>query len=307
MNKVFYLGITLLLLSYFQYFFDENSVNLTILVIAWSMFMLGVSFVCEGITHKFKGISLLKVLFMNRKNLFSYVIVSTFGAILLEAYAQWLGKLWIYPYLNTFIYFLVFVLGFALYWLMIVETYIAAKVLLDHIYKGRHYVTKPYKFERILYYVLASVGIALIMFGTVSLISDYQNYGGYSFSINEITDYKVNFLYILSTFIGVVFVLELFEYTQHKTSFIKDLLHEYPIPFYSILIAFSVTALIMETENIPHHFWIYINWPYENIKFLGLPVSMFLAWPLHYLGFLSLFRAFTKEDSQEIWRGDLIK
>ncbi len=63
----------------------------------------------------------------------------------------------------------------------------------------------------------------------------------------------------------------------------------------------------METVNTTHGFWVYINWPYQNIRFLGLPVTMLLAWPLHYLGFLSLFRSLSDDTSVEILRGDLLE
>jgi hypothetical protein len=307
MNKSFYFGLALLFLSYFQFLVPQASINLLVLITAWSLFMLGIVFISEGITLKFKNYSLLKTLFKSKRNLISYLALSTLGGILLEIYAQWLGKLWIYPYLNTHLYFLVFTLGFAMYWLMIVESYLAAKAILDKLRKGKKLVTKYYKREGYIYNYFGLFGPLLLAGATLGLYIDYSTVGTYYFSVNEILNYKVNFIFVLLAFIGLVFIFEFVEYRKRKTSFLKDLLHEYPVPLFSILFAFLVTALIMETVNTPNNFWVYLNWPYEHITFAGLPVSMLLAWPLHYLGFLSMFRAFSDENSVEIWRGDLIK
>jgi hypothetical protein len=62
----------------------------------------------------------------------------------------------------------------------------------------------------------------------------------------------------------------------------------------------------MESQNIPVGLWVYTNWPLPGANILGLPLLIFLCWPLHYIAFLSLFRALSDRESRELWRGDLI-
>ena len=139
------------------------------------------------------------------------------------------------------------------------------------------------------------------------MLRDYMQNGGYIFDISNRINYKVNFIYVVTIFLGTWFVLESIEYFRKKTSLLKDIFHRYFNHLASILIASFILAIIMETENIPLGFWIYTNWPFENIRLLHLPIMMLVAWPLHYVAFLSLFRAFTEKQSDEILRGDLIK
>ena len=147
----------------------------------------------------------------------------------------------------------------------------------------------------------------VLSFFTLLLLHDYSWQGGYQFSVASTISHKVNFSYIILIFLGVWFLAESSEYSQRKTSLLKDILHRYYIPLFAILIASFALAITWEIQNITYSFWTYLNWPLENIKFLGLPMIMFLAWPLHYIAFLSLFRAISDELSKEIWSGDTIE
>lgn len=72
----------------------------------------------------------------------------------MEGVAQWLGKLWFYPYFNTYKYAVFFILGFGFYWLMIAESYLATKAILDFSRKGERLVRNYYPFEAPFYKAL---------------------------------------------------------------------------------------------------------------------------------------------------------
>lgn len=311
MNRNFYKGIIFLLLSYLQFLLPTELVtfrNLTILNLA---FMLGVIYICEGVILKLKNKSLLHEIRKNTKNLIAFVAISTVGGILLDGIAKWLGKLWIYPYYDVHSYLLLFIPGFAIYWLMIVESYLATKAVIDYYHKGKLIIGHSFSFEKSFYKYLGVVGLVITIISLVFIISDYYKYGGYIFDSRDIlsvTDnFQINFLYIIFLFIGLWFSLEFIEYLRKKTSLLKDIIHHYFSPLSSILIGSFLLAIIMETENVPLGYWIYTNWPLEQIRLFGLPLMIYVAWPLHYILFLSLFRAFTQKESDEIWKGDLIK
>ena len=307
MNRNFYKGIIFFLLSYLQLLLPFNFVNGKILAFFWFLFMFGIILISDGITEKIYKKSLLREIRKSKKNTILFFIISIAGGIILEGVAQWLGKLWVYPYFNAYTYSIFFIFGFGLYWLMIAESYLATKAILDYIRRGKQIVRNYYWFEPPFYKLLGLIGAILVPLSAFFMLHDYTSNGGYIFDISSHTNYKVNFIYIITIFLGTWFVLECIEYFRKKTSLLKDIFHHYFNPLAAILIASFILAIIMETENIPYGFWQYTNWPFENIQFLNLPVMMFIAWPLHYVAFLSLFRAFTEKESNEIWKGDLLK
>ena len=273
--------------------------------------MLGIIFIGEGITLKLKNKSLLNEILKNPKNLFTFISFSTFGGILLEGALKWFGKLWIYPYFNVSLYLAVFITGFAMYWLMVIESYLAIKMIIDYLHKGKQIIRRPFVFEARLYKFLGIFGLVITILTLIFIFIDYQNSNLVLFSKRDLigitANYKVNVPYFLLLFTGLWFILEFIEYSRKKTSLLKDIIHSYFSPIGAILIGSFILAVIMETENVPLGYWIYTNVPLAEIKFIGLPILLFIGWPLHYILFLSLFRVLTQKESDGIWEGDLIK
>jgi hypothetical protein len=102
-------------------------------------------------------------------------------------------------------------------------------------------------------------------------------------------------------FLGFWFILEAVEYFRKESSLLSDLLRGYVNPLIAIIVASFTLAIVMETQNDINHFWLYTNWPLADFKFLNLYGLMLLAWPLHYIFFLSLFRALSKTESKKIF------
>lgn len=304
MNQKLYSGIIFFFLSFIHLFLAKDLVTIRVLTLSWFSFMLGVAWVCDWITLRIYGTSLIGEIQRNKESRRSFFIVSAIGGFLIEGIAQWLGKLWIYPYFSVPVYFLFFTLGFSAYWLMIAESYLATKAIVDLLNSGRHSISEAFRFEKIIFILLGIIGVILIPASIFLMLRDYSP--NYIFDIARPVTYQVNFLYILSMFLGTWFLLEYIEYRRQRLSLIKDMLHNFFSPLISILIASLSLAIIMESLNVPYGYWVYTNWPFEHITFLGLPVSMLLAWPIHYIAFLSLFRAFTGRESNMVWRGDFI-
>lgn len=311
MSRKFYFGLIFFVASYLQFLLPPELVNFRNLTILNLAFMLGVIYICEEITLKLKNKSILHEIRKNTKNLIAFVVVSTAGGILLDGIAKWLGKLWIYPYWNFDMYLFLFIPGFAIYWLMIVESYLATKAIIDYCHDGRHIVGQSFGFEKYLYKFLGIAGLALITISAIFIASNWYQGDKYIADLRDVynitENFKTNFSYLMLVFLGVWFSLEFIEYSRKKTSLIKDIAHHYFSPPVSILLGSFLLAIIMETQNAPLGYWIYTNWPLQNFQLFNLPILMYLVWPLHYIFFLSLFRAFTQKESDEIWRGDLIK
>lgn len=307
MKPTFYGGIVFFFLSYLQLVIPDTYVTGRTLVVCWFFFMTGIVLMCDGVTQRLNGKSLLRQIIKRKDEAMRFFVISVAGGIMFEGVAQWLGKLWVYPYFSIYTYALVFALGFSLYWLMIVESYLATKTVIDYVRRGKRIIRNHWRLEPGLYRALGLLGFILTPLSVILILKDYSARGGYIFSISRPVDYKVNFIYVITLFLGTWFLLEYIEYARKKTSLLKDIVHEYFAPLAAILIASTVLAVVMETENGSHAFWVYTNWPLERIKVLGLPVMVFVAWPLHYVTFLSLFRAFAVRELGAIWSGDLIK
>jgi hypothetical protein len=274
-----------------------------------STFYLSLVFLSETVTLHLKNYSFIRVIIKSRLNLLSFVIVSILGAAILEMVAQWIGKLWFYPFFTNQIYFSIFPYATSIYWLVIVESYLAVKIGLDYLYKGEHRSRDTYSLiEKKLYPKLGYISLILIPPIFLLLISEYDKFGGYFFEIRRVVSININFILILLLFFSAWFILEMVEFFRKRKSLIKSITEGYYNPIIAIYIASFVTALAMESKNYYlEKYWVYANWPFQDVKFIGLPIVMLLAWPLHYIFFLSLMRSITNEDSSEIWADDNIK
>jgi hypothetical protein len=309
---VVFLGLSYaqLLLPKYENFAEAPPFLWVTLTVLSACFMLGVTFLSEGVTEAVYKKSLLRAIFKNTHTFVAYLALSMVGGVMLDGTSQWLGKLWFYPILTNVTYPFVFVFGFALYWLMVIESYLAVKALLDWAFKGRRTVRTYYGFERPLYTSLGALGVILIPIAAALMMNDYaREHGGYVFELTKAVDYKVNFGYILLMFFGTWFLFEAIEYFRKETSLLRDIFHHYFTPLLAVVLASFGTALLMETQNLfaGSGAWVYVNWPLQETTLLGLPVVMFLFWPVHYIFFLSLWRAFSDKESDEVWKGDLIK
>src|SRR6185369_13556112 len=115
----------------------------------------------------------------------------------------------------------------------------------------------------------------------------------------NVTDPKIPYIsfgYIILMFFSLFFILEFIEHKRHRTSLLKDLLHGYLNPLLAIIGSSILLGLYMELQNVPIGLWRYINWPWQNTTISSVPVLVIaIGWPLHYIFFLSLYRAIGDE------------
>lgn len=304
MDKYFWSGIVLLIISVFQIFVPEEFTSGRWITLFWAAFKIGIILIGESLTIRIQNKSLISVIIQSRRNIFGFVVASILGAIMLDGVAQWLGNLWIYPFWNHTIYAVLFVPGFALYWLTIVESYLGTKAVVENIFKGKKAPTgeEYFRYEKYFYKILGVLGPIMLIASLYSIINQYQLQGGFAIDVVSELDYNISFLYILGLFIGLFFIFEYIEYWEKKTSIMKDILHKFYPPLIAIFLTCLWLAPAMELLNLHHLYWEYVNWPFQEFQALGLPVTMLLAWPLHYIAFLSLYRVLTDKQSSEIWR-----
>lgn len=302
-------GILYVLASFSTFLFPD--IHTSTLFLA-SLFYAGVIYICEAITVALNGTSLLREVRRNGKNFASFVIVSTLGGLLLDGAGKFLAKLWVYPSWSSSFYLFIFIPGFAAYWLAITESYLATKAVLDYLEKGVRTLHRPYHYEPFLYRGLGVLGAGLISVGAGLIVNDFARQPLPLVLPDSVSifgaAFAISFWHLMLLALGVWFLLEFLEFYRKRTSLLRDIIHGYWTPLAAIVLGAAVLALLMEAQNIPAGLWRYTNWPLDGYQFLGIPAIIFLvAWPLHYILFLSLFRVLTGKESDQVWKGDVIR
>lgn len=254
-----------------------------------ALFLLGVIVLSEGVCARFGGFSLVGWALADGRRLVRLLATAAVAGLALEIGAQWLGRLWIYPYWTAWLYALVVLPGFAFYWVAIVESYLAAKAWL-----GTRLHHPPARLPRGL---LRVAGVILLIMGGILYVRWFSLHG-YAAAVNRPAPAAPPFGYCLTTLAGCWLVCE-------------SLLRPHgllgnPLPTLAAVTASVPLSLIMETQNAVHEFWRYTHWPSAPVassllgpfagpplgpfagSFACVPVSVLLAWPLQYVVFLTV-------------------
>jgi hypothetical protein len=301
-------GLLLLAFSFTPYLLETHQRTTVIIMLAYALFCFGVIDIFEFITLKLANISLKQSIYKNKKTLIKFLAVGFFGGILVDGVFQWLAKAWVYPFWNTLLYSLIFALGFAVYFLTLMESYLAFKVLFDKILKGKKFVTKPSRFDKIILKLLLFLGIPFILLGIYLLLSNYKDIG-YVFSLNEKVPLNelVNFMGVFFTFVGASFVIEYLLHRNKKVTFLQTLTHSYFSPILAVITGSFLLLVLMESQNGITLLWEYDNVIFGDIKVFFIPILGVIAWPFHYIPIIDLYALIFGDDEIHLLSGDKIE
>ena len=270
------------------------------------LFAMGVIFLGEGVSQQFGGKSLIGLARGNGWNLARFLVVGAATGLLAEIFAQWLGKLWYYPYYPTWFYWPSLVASFLFYWVMIVESYFGVKAVLDRYIKwgGRE---KPgplryYGFEHTLYMLLGAAGVGALVFGLIEIFFSYEaRGGGYTFNALGPSFYAPPLRYILLCFAGVWSIGEAVLYTRGLPSLLRSIFHGYVVPALSLAGASVLTSVIWESQNAQVNYWVYEHWPYPHLSLFHVQLSVLATWPANYVVYLIIPAAIVASWAPIIW------
>lgn len=310
MNRKTWLGLILIACSYAQVFyprrlFEEPSFRVlgyplfpaNALAFSVSLFTFGVIVFGEGVCQRFGGVSLFSFATATPQRLLRVALSAVACGLALELIAQWLGRLWIYPYWATWFYLLVVLPGFTFYWVSIVETYLAVKAVLDHRRTG-HFV------ERQAFAVpYAVVGLAFLGL-SAGLFGQWYVERGWALAVVRPVSQAPPFFYVLLAFLGGWLVAEWVQARRRSGSLLTSVLSGYWVPAVAVLVSSVSLSLVMETQNTIHHFWRYLHFPGPDVPLTGVRATVFATWPLHFVVFLMLAGVLTPELAQVFWRKD---
>jgi hypothetical protein len=219
-----------------------------------------------------------------------FFLVAAIAGLTLEIFAQWLGKLWYYAYYPTWFYWPALVPSFILYWVMIVETYMAAKALLDkYLQRGGRGEEPETDSEPYVFGLLGTVGAGLFLFGLLRALLLYKfEGGGFLFNPYTMSAYAPPLRYSVLCCVGLWLLMEAALYSRQLPSLLRSTLHGYFVPVLALVAASAVTSLVWESQNAVVHYWVYTHWPWPNLSIFGVQLSVLFTWPTHYLVYLAL-------------------
>ncbi len=247
-----------------------------------ALFAVGAIVAGEGICSALGSTSLWDIVVRDPFMLLRLLACGVAAGLVLEIVAQWLGRLWYYPWWTTWFYVLVLVPGFALYWLFIVESYLAAKAVLDAAVRRRP--------------VLRSVrlwpaGVAVLaVFAALSIRWYAQR--DFTFDVTGPTPAAPPFGYAVLAFTGVALL---------DGGLVTAVSRRYWVPFAAIVLAAAVISVAFEVPNTVHWQWAYDHFPGPVLPG-GLPLTVFLAWPLQYAVFLAVPSAILPSLAALFWQ-----
>lgn len=279
--------IAFLALAYLPNFAPRRSIDSLSLTVFWAFVANTQIILCDQVTLKLGGESLLQEATGSAKAWASFLCVGALSGLLLDGLGQWLGKLWIYPYWNEAIYAVTFVAGFCAYWLATVESYTVTLAILRRVRRWKS-VLQPRSYEPVLSRALGIAGIALTVVSVALIVLHYRQVGGYVFEVQRPLPLHAPFGYFLTAFAGVWLMLEWVQSALGYQSLIKALLGGRILPLVSLSIASVAFSLFWEGVNAGCRFWTYTNWPLPEWQLFHVPLAVFLTWPFQYVVFLSL-------------------
>ncbi len=265
-------------ISYAPYLVPRHAATLPGLTVFWSFWCSTAIILCDAAGHALGGPSLLDEITRDRRGLLSFLALGAACGFYLDGAAQWLGRLWIYPYWTLPIYAFCFIPGFCAYWLLLAESYFLALRLI------RRALPPPDSRPRLYAPAAGAAGTLLAAAGLLLAF-----HGASPFNLATPSRIHPPFAAFPLVSAGLWLVLEYAAARQRKPSLLAACRHRDWAPLLAVLAAGWLLGLFMETANAALHFWRYTNWPLQNLTLAGVPVVVLLLWPMQYIVFLGLY------------------
>ncbi|GIH02949.1 hypothetical protein Rhe02_10160 [Rhizocola hellebori] len=262
---------------------------------------LGLILFGEGVCERLGAPCLSGLVSAGPRGLVRVLVAAAAAGLAMELMAQWLGKLWVYPYWTQWFYWLVLLPGFVFYWAAIVESYLAAKAFLDWMAQPRsRALGGPPSWVAIA--LLGVAGALLLGVAGWRYLAWYSERGGYVFAVTKPLPNAPPFGYVLLAFVGAVLLAEWGLHARGLPSLIGSARRAYWMPLAAVAVSSVLVSLFVEGQNAVNRFWAYTHFPAPGFAVWGVPVTVFAAWPWQYLIFLLVASLFGPGLANLFWR-----
>lgn len=307
-NSLLIRGLIFFISAYYPFLISEERRTHFVIITSMTLFYLAIIDLSEYISFKFGKTTLKQEFYKGKDTKRKIILGGLIGGLLLDGSVQWLGKMWIYPYWSTWFYFIIFTIGFAFYFITILESYTAVKIVIDYMKKGKQKIPKRQTYEKKLFDTFAMLGAILITIGLYILISNYSQLGGYIFDMNSQTVLNENqsMIGLVILFLGMWLILEYLLYINKENSLIQTAIHGYYTPIWASYISAFILLALMESLNGPLLLWKYVNFPLEEIKVFSMPILGVIGWPFQNIALVNLYALIFNKDEDILICGDKI-
>ena len=272
-----------------------------LLAISTTLFTLGVIVTAEGVCERFDAPSLWRLATSGTWLPLRVLAAAAVAGLSMEVPAQWLARLWYYPYWTAWFYGLVVVPGFAFFWASIAESYLAVKAVLDAATTARS-GSAPGRVEPVVYHCLGVLSVVLVGGAAWGYARWYAARGGYAFAVSGPVRSAPPFGYALVAFVGLWFAAEWVLHRRGLPSLVGGALHGYRVPPVALVGSALLLSVVTESQNAVHHYWVYAHLPGGRVRPFGVPLSLYAAWPLQYVVFLMVAGLLVPDLARLFWR-----
>ena len=262
---------------------------------------IGVGFVFDFLYKCQTGKSLIAFYLSSKYRIIKITIASLIFSFSLDFFFHYLTRLWYYPHIPYWIYIPIGPAFYLFYSLVLFILYKNFKQILNRYVHGGRLSIINHVVYKVTMNILFVVGIIGVYLSTSFGLSNASTFNFPVYSTSEVSTQTIPIWFVLVILPSLYFIIEYACYLEKKETFVFDIIRKDFIPLIAILLANFTGIFLIEIINVPVQIWMFTNWPLSEVKFLTLPLLVWIAWPLQFLLMLSLFRFVLDKKEMDIW------
>ncbi len=287
-KKQILLGLLLIVASFFYLYLPFTIVPLAA---SHACFLIGNILFFNAVSHYFNGPH------MGRKHIPGLLLLGFILTLFTELYIHWWGKFWFYTYLSLDSYVFVGIPLLTIYMIYLLATYFGALSALRYVGKSIKLRSPSQQRLKSSMQIIGVVSLIAVVVSTIVLAVEFTKPTLEQFLSIDYAPMNVSLLFLIVAVacIALCFLFEYFAYRRNGTApVLGPIVSGDYVPLLAIFLAGWVSALIYEGFNAPSGWWRYANIPYADIQLFGVPILVFILWPLQYLPIISLYSLLKK-------------
>lgn len=250
---------------------------------------------CTGKSILLRGLGVLPILLL---------VVLTFG-FGTEIYTRWFGKLFSYQYWGARSFMAVFLPGYFLYSLYLLESVVGSIAIGRRILDRKNYrglTDSGLTDRRVLTWLFTGVGIlctTLFAVATAKLLglAPIPDVSAVLFASRVLPAQIGSFGWLVAAIVSCWVFLESLGIILNRRSIFASALAGDFVPLLGLMGASLIQSLVYEFFNLRGELWHYVNFPFQEVGVFGVPILAFVVfWPLHMAILFALYSVFSPRE-----------